>query len=174
MTQFAVGQVVPQFIGVDDSNAITFKGGSPTLIQFMDAPSPAEIKAAQSCGKAEFRFNIFGKLLVLAFKLEGQPWQEAIYNPTLDGDIELPIIDAESGLGLALTLMQVNSANGKVTALRLIGLGERFSRELVGAVKLLMDSPISRADYNMMAVQLQMKYSTVELVDMCKNYFKLR
>ena len=174
MTQFAVGQVVPQFIGMNDSNAITFKGGSPTLIQFMDKPSPAEIKAAQSCGTAEFRFNIFGKLLVLTFKLEGQPWQEAIYNPTLDEDVELPVIDAGSGLGLALMLMQVNSANGKITALRLIGLGERFSRELIGATKLLMDSPISQMDYGMMTAQLQMKYSTTELVDMCKNYFKLR
>lgn len=174
MIELELGGCIPIYIGFPDRNAVAFDQNGLMITQIMSDPSAREIAAAQASARAEFRFGVFDGLLVMTFKLDDQPWQEAIYSPCVGEKPDLPTIEPDSGLGLALTFVQVNSRDGCITALRLIGLGEKFSRSLIAATSLLLDSPLSLPEYDVRITKLQERYTTQDFVSLSRHYCKIR
>ena len=175
MISYEVGGVVSDYIGLPDCNVMELSASGLFIVEVMNAPTAAEVASVKSGKKAEFRFCVIDNLLVITFKLGSDQWQDATYSPALAADIELPEIPVGSGLGLALTLMQVDSRTGKITAIRVIGLGERFSRELLAAVSLIADkSPASLEDYMRRTRAIQARYSSKELAAISANYYRVK
>ena len=175
MISYEVGGIINDYIGMPDCHAIALDDSGLFIAEVMDAPTAAEIAAVRNCEKAEFRFCVIDNLLIFTFKLGAEPWQDTIYSPALSGGLILPEIPNGSGSGLALTLLQVDSRTGKITAIRVIGLGERFSRELLTAVAQIADkSPKSMEDYMRRTRAIQARYSSKELAERSMNYFRIK
>jgi len=136
-------------------------------------PTDEEIEDMSEGHPFEIRSMVMNGVLWLFIKCDGQEWAEAPYNPHLSKFTELqPISDEDSGYGLTLAL--VDAANCTIRHMRLIGLGNRFSRQLYKDIMELSNKAFDQYTYDTAIARAQMIYSTPQMVRQCRNYWKLR
>ena len=136
-------------------------------------PTAKEIKSVSSGSNFEIRSMVRNGVLWIFVKCGSLPWVEAPYTPHLSRAPYLEEISNDTS-GYALTLYMVDAVDNTIKHMRLVGLGNRFSKKLRSDVEELINMPFNPYEYNMSINEMQRKYTTEQMAKMCSNYFKLR
>ena len=87
--------------------------------------------------------------------------------------IAITLPDLSPGEGYALNIVLMDQATSIIKELRLIGLGENFSRDLREEVFSGAGGPLFLPQYYAHINSIYQKYSTTKLVQMASHYYKL-
>jgi hypothetical protein len=146
------------------------------LVFEYNKPSAQELKAFESSNSFEIRSVTLNGVSYILVKMGDLEWVDAPYTPHLSLDLtNLPNLNKdEKSLGLGLMIVLIDSSTGEICKMRLIGLGNRFSKLLIKDVIELLQMPFNSTLYNMSINDTYSKYTTRALVRLSSNYFKLR
>ena len=151
---------------IDDSTAV--------LVVNYNNPSEKELKAFESTNSFEIRAITLDGVSYILVKMGGLEWVDAPYTPHLSLDLtHLPNLEDDENMGLALLIFLIDSSTGELCKIRLIGLGNRFSKLLINDVKELSQMSFDSTLYHMSINNTYSKYATPALVKLSSNYYKL-
>lgn len=162
MELLELGKVHKEYIGMPEGISSTLtESGVQVLITF-DKPIQEEITQIRS-GQAQFKLLLKNDIPFMLSKFGKLDWMES---PIRVDDEQLQGInnmnDVALGYGMYVILTDVST--GIIHALRAIGLGNGFSKELN---KMLLRAPIlSKEEYIKKVFAVQRAYTTKELVKM--------
>jgi hypothetical protein len=174
MAIYKVGDRFTHLAGRPEGAFFEISESGPVWIFHYNKPSEKEIAAISEGSPFEIRSTVLGGTVLWVFvKCGSQEWAEAPYNPHLSKSPSLPPIESD-GDGYALTLLMVDAATQVIRHMRLIGLGNRFSRQLWADIQDLLDKPFDAHAHTRAISATQWQHSTPQLVKMCRNIWKLR
>lgn len=148
------------------------ESGLMWIFNYMD-PTADEIASVSEGSPFEIRSTVLNGALWVMVKCGSEEWAEAPYNPHLSKAPQLEPLDG-ADKGYALMLVMVDATDQTIRHLRLIGLGNRFSRQLAEDIRELQDQPFDSREYDRAIRVTQMIYTTPQLARMARNYWKLR
>ncbi|MBO5283650.1 MAG: hypothetical protein J6B43_11110 [Lachnospiraceae bacterium] len=171
MTEYKIGQVVESFIGHDECVKFDLSDAGGTLIVFFQDPAQKEIEQFRAGERFEIRMVDLQNVIMLTMKIGSLNWMDAPYTPHLSPELtryQLP----ESGEGLALTVILVDTATGRIKHMRLLGLSSDFTKKLFGAAMEKKMQPFDKDAYFDSIQEIYAKYQTKDLVKMSTAYCK--
>lgn len=175
MNQITVGEKWTGAIAHADGVYFNADGAGYTLLSFFDKPDEEEIRSLSAGAPFEIRFEVFRQVLVLTIKAGTLEVMDAYFAPQLAPNVSVLIRPQEGGTeGSALTSILVDRRSGIVKALRVIGLGNRFSCDLYDTIQEQLQRPFSTGDYFGKIDQIQMTYSSDQLFKLSTKRFKVR
>lgn len=131
------------------------------------SPTKEEISHWTRPGKTEFRAVNKNGIFFLLAKAEGENWIDIPYCPQISDTYRLlePIYDDTSGY--AMQIMLTDKSSGEIKGLRLIGLGNAFSKEIKYMLDSLIDiTPFLTApEFYSKLSMVYSTYSTSQLVE---------
>jgi len=170
--EIKIGQVIPKFIGHAEGTLFNFDSSGANMIVFFNNPMPDEIAQFESRKKFEMRMIELSGIIFITAKIGNLDWMDFPYSPHLSK--ERPIFkDIRPGMGYSITLMLVNSQNGKLEHLRFIGMSEHFSKAFKNVAEGALRKPFDKNSYNMNLNTLFARYTTKQIVNMSSHYFKI-
>ena len=172
MEELRVGGQFPARLSGEGTFFETTPAGLTCIFNY-HRPSPEEIRDVSEGSAFEIRFTTLYGVLWVFVKCGAQEWAEAPYSPHLSKAPQLePITDDEHGY--ALTLVMVDMATNEIKHLRVIGLGAKFSHKLKAAIDELAERPFTRSGYDMAVRRAQTALTTKEMVQMCRDYWRVK
>lgn len=172
MYRYEIGQVIEKFVGRDEGTVFDISDTGATLTVFFQNPIDKEIEQFKSGSSFEMRFAELYGVIMITVKIGNLNWMDAPYSPHLSKELTKFELPAE-GQGLGLTLFLVDTATGEIKHMRLIGLSERFTKRLFGAVMEQKMKEFSKADYANSINRIFSAYKTSQIVKMSKDYCKI-
>ena len=171
MDMYKVGQVIEKFINRQEGVHFDLSDDGATMIVFFNSPTEDEISQFKSDVNFEIRFNVMYDIIMITARIGNLKWMDAPYTPHLSKNLtkfEMPSEDK----GLALTLLLVDAATGEIKSIRLLGLSEKFTRRLFGAV---MEEKLKDFDIVKYHDSLgkAFTYNTKQIVSMSKDYCRI-
>lgn len=153
-------------MGYDDSGLY--------LLVCLDRLTEKEIDKLR-IGKAEFALYENSDILFLLARIPGVlSWSDAPFHIGLYGDGR-SVPEVPEGSGLALTVYGVDATNGKIKSMRLIGLGTKFSQEVVRIMKKQqMEPQIDRQEYNQQLEAIYGMYTCEMMVERAIATYRTR
>jgi len=155
------------YFDITDSGAIM-------ILNFCD-PTQKEIDAVGKPGALEVRFTRIDDILFLVWKFADIPWVETPYNiqySRLLTKLDVPKEDE----GLSILIMLTDKSTGIIKSLRLIGLSTDFTKLLYAEILQDYKNPSPKfktsGDYTLAFMQIQKKYTTVDIAKRAKYYCK--
>ena len=168
----AVGKPYTQ-LPLGEGVSIGFAPSGITIIFSYSNPTKEEIKAISSGSAFEIRSMVRDGCLWIFLKCGSMPWAEAPYLPYVDISRYLePIEDDRSGY--ALTLYMVDADDRTIKHIRLVGLGNRFSKKLRADIEELVHTPFVEKERIDAVAAMQASYTPDQLARMCGNYYRLK
>lgn len=150
--------------GREDGCIFDLSDSGAMLFVFYKAPTPEEIKNFSEDSPLEVRYVVLDGEIYLLLKFGSQEWMDVPYNPHLSKNLtKLELIRNENE-GLGLTIVFADTADGIVKVLRLVGLGNRFSRSFIGAVLERSQKPFDAAAYNASIAKTYSRYNTKQML----------
>lgn len=150
--------------GREDGCIFDLSDSGAILFTFFNSPTPKEIKDFSEESPLEIRYVVLDGEIYLLAKFGSQEWMDFPYNPHLSKNLtKLELIQNETE-GLGLTIVLADSADGIVKELRLVGLGNRFSRSFLGAVLERAQKPFDAAAYNASIAKTYSRYNTKQML----------
>ena len=98
---------------------------------------------------------------------------EAPYTPHLSPNLtkfQLP----NENQGLSLTLMLIDTNSGKIKAIRLVGLSEKFTKKLFGTIMDEKMKDFDVSEYDRKRFEICQRYTTKQIANMSSDYCKIR
>lgn len=167
-----VGKPFAPLVGMGEGVVFEASDEGYTLAYCFNRPTQKELGQMAAGVPFEIRFAVLDGVIWILSKCGSNEWTDAPYAPQLTKSAT--IIHPVDGQGTALTLMMVDSPEGVVRTLRLIGLGSDFSRKLATAIGEVGAMPFDRAAYDRKLASTMSKYSTKDMVAMAQARWKLR
>ena len=100
---------------------------------------------------------------------------DAPYSPHLEQESNINREELETGdQGFSLNLVLISSLDGEIKTLRIIGLSNKFSKELANQIEELKKKEFDKYDYENNLNKLFSKYTTKEIYKMSINYCKIK
>lgn len=149
-----------------------FTENGAIIVCALNRPTPAEIQSFKPSSPFQIRYVRIDGVLFFLFKFGAMPWMDAPYDIRLSQSVALP--DLSPGEGYALTVVLVDQATSIVKELRLIGLGERFSRDLREELFSDAGDPLFLPQYYAKVDSIFRRNSTAKLVQLAHHYYKLQ
>lgn len=172
MFKYVVGDKIEKYVGMNDSQFFDIDDESATLLVCFNHPDKEEVEQFKSEKSFEIRFIQLKNVIMITTKIGNLNWMDAPYTPHLSKNLsKIPIVN--NGQGLALTLVLVDSSNGEVKAIRLIGLSTKFSQKLLGRIMEEKVKSFDLPEYDLSLNNIFMSYSTKEIVKMSKDYCRI-
>lgn len=172
ITNLSVGEEFLPIWGRPEGIYINVDAGGILLVYNFANPTQSEVDQMNAGKPFEIRFTRVGDALYILTKCGNLNWTDAPYNPHLSRQPELqPITD--DVVGYALTLLMVDAATCVIKSIRMIGLGNEFSKALKTEIDSLLDDPFSPERYAQQLRANNMAFSTTELVQMSTNCWKI-
>lgn len=168
MSQYRVGFSYPQFKGIGDGYLLEYRDGTLWLYVLMNGWTAAEKRFVSASEPVKFRFVEKNGVGFLCTKFGGMPWGDSPIHPALYKEAGFPLALPElktAREGIALTVVCVETATGTLLNLRVIGLGNKFSKELINWISAKWDEPMSRTEYNNRINQVYAAYSSDGLAE---------
>lgn len=142
------------------------------LYIYFNNPTNDEI---ESCKKGDItvKFLKMDSVIFFLAKIGTIPMLDCPYSIHLSRNltkIEYP----EQNKGLSLTIFLINASNGILEVMRVIGLGEDFSNNLIETIKEQGNEGINLSKYDEDLSNIYRKYSTNQLERMCRYYYRIR
>ena len=173
MFEYSIGQVIEEFRGHQECTLFDVDDNGAVILVFFDNPTKDEIDQFKSDKSFEIRMTQIRGLTMITAQIGNLNWMDAPYNVHLSKNLtKFPLPQEKQGL--ALTLMLINSATGEIKHIRVMGLSERFSRELIGTIMEEKMSPFDPKEHEAKINKVYAVYSTKQIVDMSKCYCKIR
>lgn len=172
MIQYSIGQIVPNFKGHAEGIHFDVDDGGATLIALFNSPETSEIDQFKSGKPFEIRFTELNNVIMITAKIGSLNWVDAPYTVHLSKNLSQFQIPAE-GQGLGLTLILADTSTGEIKHIRLLGLSERFTRLLFGAMMEQKNTPFDRADYYKTLDKIFATYDTKQLVKISRAYCRM-
>ncbi|MEG2383626.1 MAG: hypothetical protein RSB39_08570 [Oscillospiraceae bacterium] len=176
MFEIKIGGNFPPTAGYGEATIAEIDASGMLLVLNFNNPSRAEIEAIKEDKPFEIRFTEINNIIMFCAKCGEINWVDAPFNIYLSKHPnDMPDIPDDGKTGLALTLMMVDARNNTIKHMRLIGLGNDFSRELYSAVQRQKQSGVLFApQYDASLKEIYAKYTTKQLSQLCSARFKLR
>ena len=169
----AVGQVVDSFKNHQEGVVFDITDSGAIMKIFCRRPTQEEMEQFKDGKQFEIRFIELYGVIMITVKIGNLNWMDAPYTPHLSKNLsELQPIGTNQGL--ALTIMLIDTATGEIKHLRLIGLSEKFTKQLFKTVAEQKRKPFSVAEYSHNIYRIFSTYSTVQLAKMSYAYCKMR
>lgn len=166
---YKIGDIIDNFRNHEECTLLDIDDSGVKLIVLFDNPTENEIRQFKSGQKFEIRFTVLYNIIMFCVKVGNLNWMDAPYNPHLSINMtKFPIPNNNQGLTLQLIL--INSMTGQIKHMKVIGLSEKFSRELIGTI---MDKKIEKFDikeYDKNLTKIYCTYSTDQIVEMSNSY----
>ena len=144
-----------------------------TLVYNFSHPSAKEVDQMQADKPFEIQIASVAEALYILTKCGSLNWTDAPYNPHLSRSGMLEKINDDTS-GYALTLMMVDANTNVIHSLRLIGLGNAFSKKLYDKIDDMLSKPFDVEMYQNTVRINNMVRSTKDLVRMSTARWKLR
>jgi len=171
MYKYEVGQVIPAFVGHQECTVFDIADDGATMLYFYNRPTTDEITQFESEKPFEIRFTTMRGIIFVTAKVGNLSWADMAYTPHLSKNLTTLQIPND-GQGLALVLYLIDSSNGQLKHIRLLGLSEKFTRALMGEALELKMQPFSKAAYDQQLDYIYSAYSTKQIAQMSKEYCK--
>lgn len=172
MKRFEVGQVIEKFKNHQECVQFDISDTGATMLVFFENPTLDEIDQFKSGKNFEIRFTELQGVIMLTVKIGNLNWMDAPYNSNLSKNLtkfELP----NENQGLGLTLVLVDAITGEIKHMRLLGLSERFTKQLFGIAMEQKMGDFNMIEYNKSIDRIYSVHSTEEIVKISKNYCKI-
>lgn len=170
-----VGEKIQKYAIGEDSVRINVNGAGIQLKVFFNNPDLDEIEQFKAAESFEIRSTILENVLFFTFKIGNLEIMDAPYSPHLEQEFNINTEGLEAGdKGFSLNLIFINSLNGEIKTLRLIGLSNKFSKELAKQIEELKRKEFDKYDYDNNLNKLFSKYTTKEIYKMSINYCKIK
>ena len=172
MYKYEVGKIVPEFANHEEIVQFDLADDGAFMLVFFKNPKKKEIAQFSSGNSFEIRMTKIKNIIFLMSKIGNLNWIDAPYNPHLSlnfTQFTLPSND----MGLGLTLILIDAVTGRIESLRLLGLSERFTRDLLGEV---MDESVNEFDHDEYlhnVSEIYRRYTTKDLVKLSGSYCKI-
>ena len=172
MFKYAVGDKIEKYVGINDSQFFDLDDEGATLLVLFNRPDKDEIAQFKSEKNFEIRFCQLKNVIMITTKIGNLNWMDAPYTPHLSKNLsKFPIVN--DGNGLAITLILVDSSNGEVISIRLIGLSTKFSQKLLGTIMEEKTKSFNPTEYNSNLNNIFATYQTKEIVKMSRDYYRI-
>jgi len=174
MDVLKVGDHFPQIAHYPEGVLFEIDDSMPMLIYNYSRPTAAEIADVSASGHAfEIRAQVRDSVLWVLSKCGSQEWCDSPYTPHLSHGVELPLLDSGKE-GFALAVMVVDADTNTIKGIRFVGLGNRFSMQLYDMVEELKNKPFNEAAFANEVMRTQAAYTSRQLAEQCRAYFKLK
>lgn len=172
MGKYEVGQIIGSFKNHQEGVYFDLDNSGATMLVFLKKPTTEEIEQFKSGKNFEIRFTELYNIIMIAAKIGSLNWVDAPYTPHLSKNLtKFQIPDNNQGLGL--TLILVNAMTGEIKHIRILGLSERFTKELFGAVMEHKIRDFDKLEYKSSLNKIFSTYKTSQIVKMSKSYCKI-
>lgn len=173
--KYEKGQVIPEFKGIGEGARMAISDNGIDVCIFFENPTTYEIEEFDADKPFTIREAvIYDSIISFTFKIGSLNWIDAPFTPHLAKDLT-KIPEIPEGTGLALRLYLIDAISGVLCSkIRLISLGERFSRKLVKDVNEVWSRPFNEAQYYENLGMMMRRYTTKDLVNISENYFKIK
>lgn len=163
MHKIAVGELYnPNRIKYPEGTEFNFANGIYQLNFYMANPRVEEIQAIKK-GEAKFKILFENDILFLIVSFGKLPWSDAPYHwAILPEKLKTSPEQIAEGMGIALETILVDAETGIVRAIRVNGLPNKLSREIVKAIEQQIANPIDRQDYSHRIDAIYGRYPTTE------------
>lgn len=173
ISMLEVGKQFPDGKGHAEGTVFDIDDGGCKLIIFMDKLTLKETISFKS-KEFQIKYVEIKDIIFVLFKVGGLHWMDSSYNLNLSKQLtDLPTIEYKSGKGLALQVFLVDTFSGKLIAMRLIGLGESFSRKFIETIKKNANISFDKNKYFAKIDSVFAAYGTKTLVKMATEYYKI-
>lgn len=172
MNEYHVGQAIENFIGHQEGASFDLSDGGATLIVFFSSPIADEIVQFKSGANFEIRFTCMENTIFFTFKIGSLAWMDAPYTPHLSKNLT-QLDSMAPGQGLGLTLILVDTDNGEIKSIHLMGLSTRFTTELFKKVEDLRNKEFYKVLYDREITDIMQKYTTKQIANMSNVYCKI-
>lgn len=167
----SIGEVFLPTQGKPEGIYVDIDASGILLVYNFLRPTQTEIDQMGAGKPFEIRFVCVKDALYILTKCGDLNWTDAPYNPHLSSQLELQQITNDSE-GYALTLLMVDAATSIIKSIRLIGLGNKFSKALKNEIDNLLDRPFLPEQYVQALQANTIMFSTKDLVRRATNYWK--
>lgn len=158
-----VGKVKEQFKGLPDGISACLTEGGIMLLASYNSPADTEVENYKS-GNIEFKLITMGDLVWMLVKVGSEEWSDMPVHIDEECTLDDVLADLDDEMkGYSVSVVLADTITGEVKALRLLGLGNKFSKSLNKMMRKV--TPITNnADLLIRARNVQAKYSTKHLV----------
>lgn len=170
MEMYKVGEIYPGYQQRPEGTLFDLRDDGAIFIVLFNKPTNDEVKQFQSDSNFEIRFTEIYNEIVLTTKIGNLNWMDVFYNPHLSLNLT-KLQEPQDGQGLGLTLMLLDARDGKIMAMRLLGLSENFTHKFFKSVRDLKEKSFNKEIHERNLINIQ-KYTSKELTKMCTNYCK--
>lgn len=159
---FEIGKVVPEFLNQTEGCKVSLDDSGLLILIFYNKPTPEEIGEFSSGKTLKFTTYYKEGVFFLLMKPGNESWMDMPYNPYFTKPA-LPVID--TGLGLATTIVLVDTSTAIPMSIRLVGLPEKLSNKIIEIIKEMYSRPgITADDQQELIDRSMMKYQTTDLL----------
>lgn len=171
---YEVGQKYPGATPSDDGCIIEMDASGLLLIVKFANPTANEIKQISADNPFEIRFVALNEVIFFTVKFGDLAWMDMPYSPHLSKVNWTPVEDKISGY--ALTVVLIDARSGIIKAIRLIGLGNQFSKNLFIEVNNLSEKQFNISKYSANLSSIMNRYSIKQIADLSayKNRYKIK
>jgi len=134
------------------------------LAMYLCYKKPSEKEIDEICrGELTVALTMLKSVIFFLAKFGSQPWIDMPYNYILSTDLT-NLQKPEGTLGYALTICLIDISNGIVKANRLIGLPNKFSKEVYKAINEQKSASVTINQYDTDLSSLYTRYTTADLL----------
>lgn len=172
MYKYEVGQVINSFKCRSEGVQFDISDAGATMLVFFQNPTVGEIEQFKPGKSFEIRFMELYGVIIITVKIGSLNWMDAPYTPHLSRELtKFQLPDENQGLGL--TLILVDTATGEIKHIRLLGLSEKFTKKLFGAVMEQKVRAFNEEEYNNSLSRIFATYDTKQIVKLSRDYCKI-
>ena len=177
IAEYTVGKTYPKFKGEPDGYRLEFDGNGLWLYVLMRGWSESERKAFSVNQPIAFHFSQMNGVGFLCVKFGTMPWGDCPFHPALYREHGIAMENRDFGEheGIPLTVVGADTATGKVLILRLVGLGNHFSKEWMEWAVRHYNDDMSKADYQRRVDEVYRAFTSDALaaISPCRWYLRV-
>lgn len=163
LIHMGVGMILPNHIGLEDGPQVDVNNGIDIVVHLSE-PNEREINAFKAeHTQIQMKLAVEKDIIFFLMKFGAMPWMDAPYNVHLGSELDgLPWI--EEGQGMTARVYLVDTATGKIEAIRLLGLSTNISKLLIKSIKEQQSMPFNLNSYIANVQEVYAKKTTEHLV----------
>lgn len=169
---FEVGKIIPEFKNHAEETVFDIDDSGGKLLVFFNNPTQNEIAQFQKNINFEIRSVEIQDVIMMTVKFGSLNWMDAPYTPHLSLGLT-KAIEPKAGEGLTLFIMLIDVSTGAIKSLRVIGLSNEFTRNLLQSMRRVKEKEFLPDIYNINRERIFKMYKTTQIVKMSDNQFRL-
>lgn len=169
---YEVGKPIKEFIGQSDGILFDISDTGAMVFVLFNKPTKLELANFREDMPFEVTSCVFNDVIYMCFRFGCMDWMDAPYSAHLSTKLtsfQIP----EDGYGLPLNVCVVDTSDGTVKSLRVIGLGTEFSQNLITTVMENKMTPYNPANYQRSIDKTYDLYSSADISRMSENRYKI-